>query len=115
LSSKTIVGADPGKFNLVYLTDGKKRLRYTAFQRRNESMSRRNNIIMQIKKRKRPDVVKNGLEMSKHNSKTVDYEKFKYYLKAKNKLNMQLRLYFKEKLFRTMRWRIMFIDDRVKN
>jgi hypothetical protein len=110
------------------LADGKKNLRYTAFQRRNESMSRRNNvimlfyetfsfnltglygpkqkrdrqglslnnIIMQMKKRKRPFVVNKELEMSKHNFKTVDYEKFKDYLKANNKLNKQLRQYYGE-------------------
>ena len=37
LRNRKIVGLDPGKFNLVYMTDGKHQLRYTAFQRRRES------------------------------------------------------------------------------
>lgn len=47
LKGRNIVGADPGKFNLVYMVDSHgKRLRYTALQRRTESMHKRNERIL---------------------------------------------------------------------
>jgi 6-pyruvoyl-tetrahydropterin synthase len=100
-----IVGADPGKFNLLYMADGdRNKLRYTAFQRRMESKSKRNRQIL-LKEKLRNGVNKKEKELSDHNSKTVNYEKFKTYLREKNKLNFALRSFYERALFRKMKWR----------
>ena len=53
LSTKKIVGVDPGKFNLVYMVDEQgNKLRYTAHQRRFESKSGRNHKIFLKEKKK---------------------------------------------------------------
>uniref|UniRef100_A0A6C0CSH1 Transposase n=1 Tax=viral metagenome TaxID=1070528 RepID=A0A6C0CSH1_9ZZZZ len=105
LKGRNIVGADPGKFNLLYLADGKgKKLRYTAFQRRTESLSKRNHRIL-LNEKARHGVTEKETELSEQNSKTVDYDKFKTYLIAKNKLNQELRSFYEQELYRKMKWR----------
>ena len=48
LKDANIIGADPGKYNLIFMADkdGNK-LRYTAFQRRTESLAKRNHRMPQ--------------------------------------------------------------------
>jgi hypothetical protein len=105
LKEMNIVGADPGKFNLIYMADGNgKKLRYTAFQRRTESMAKRNQRIMNNEKIKN-DVISKETILSVQNSKTVNYDKFKEYLKQKNKLNDDLKSFYQNELFRKMKWR----------
>lgn len=105
LQEKNIVGADPGKYNLLYMTDGNgNKLRYTAFQRRTESMAKRNHRILLTEKQKN-EIIEKETTLSDQNSKTVDYEKFKTYLKSKNQLNQQLRSFYEKELYRKMKWR----------
>lgn len=105
LQSKNIVGTDPGKYNLLYMTDQNgNKLRYTAFQRRTESMSKRNHRILLLEKQ-RNGVMEKETSLSNQNSKTVDYEKFKAYLKSKNQLNHELRSFYENELYRKMKWR----------
>lgn len=102
---KNIVGADPGKFNLLYLADGNgNKLRYTAFQRRTESLSKRNHRIL-LTEKKRHAVIEKETELCEQNSKTVDYDKFKAYLMAKNKLNHDQHTFYEQSLFRKLKWR----------
>ena len=105
LKKRKIVGCDPGKLNMVYMADedGNK-LRYTALQRRTESMAKRNNRIMNTEKVK-GGVIEKETVLSEYNSKTVNYERFKLYLKAKNKLNKDLKEFYLRDLFRKMKWR----------
>ena len=73
------MGVDPGKFNIVFMSDGVQKLRYTAFQRRNEMMSYRNRrILLKAKKNYKNDrdEIVNIIQLEtefgkKHNSKTV--------------------------------------------
>ena len=105
LQGRNMVGADPGKFNLLYLADGDgKKLRYTAFQRRTESLAKRNHRILLNEKHKH-DVIEKETRLSEQNSKTVDYVKFKAYLLAKNQLNQELRPFYEQSLYRKMKWR----------
>lgn len=105
IQGRKIVGGDPGKFSLIYLADAEgNKLRYNAFQRRTESMSKRNTRIMQAEKKKH-NVIDKETEQSDKNSKTVDYEKFKDYLKQKNKLNASLKYFYLQELFRKLKWR----------
>ena len=84
MKKRNIVGCDPGKFSLVYLSDGKSKLRYNALQRRTESMAKRNQRILLHEKKKR-GIQKVEAELSEHNSKSINMERFKGYLKQKNK------------------------------
>jgi hypothetical protein len=100
-----MVGADPGKYNLLYMVDENgKKLRYTAFQRRTESMSKRNHCIL-LAEKQRNGVIEKETSLSDQNSKTVDYKKFKAYLKSKNQLNYELRPFYEKELYRKMKWR----------
>ena len=104
LRERKVIGCDPGKFNLVYMTDGHSKLRYTAFQRRTESMSKRNSRIMANEKVKN-NIIEEETKLSDNNSKTVNYDKFKTYLIEKNKLNAKLQDFYHRELFRKLKWR----------
>jgi len=104
LKNKKIIGGDPGKFFLCYLTDGEKKLKYGAFQRRTESMSKRNSRIMQREKIKY-NVIEQETTLSDYNSKTVDYTKFKQYLQQKNRVNDIVKEFYQRELFRKLKWR----------
>jgi hypothetical protein len=104
LRGKNIVGADPGKFNLVYLADGRGTLRYTANQRASETKRKRNQQILLTEKRKE-HIFERELELAKHNCKTVDYKKFKDYIQAKQKCNEQVYAFYEKEVFRKLRWR----------
>lgn len=104
LSTRNVVGCDPGKYSMVYMSDGTSKLRYNAFQRRTESLAKRNGKILQTEK------IKHGIHvfesvLSDKNSKTVDIERFKAYLLAKNKLNTQVRPFYEGSLHRKLKWR----------
>jgi hypothetical protein len=100
-----IIGCDPGKRSLVYLInkDGKK-LQFTAAQRRMESTQKHNQKIMN-KERKRNKITEKETELSSHNSKSVDYQKFKDYLVAKDKLNKETMEFYKRETWRKMKFR----------
>ena len=105
IQGRKIVGGDPGKYSLAYLADAEgNKLRYNAFQRKTESMGKRNARIMQTEKTKH-NVIKKETELSDKNRKTVDYHKFKEYLKEKNKLNTSLKDFYLQELFRKLKWR----------
>ena len=74
---KNIVGLDPGKKFMAYMMDedGKK-LKYSASQRKIESMAKRNNRILLTEKKKNK-VIEKETKLSEQNSKTIDYKKFK--------------------------------------
>ena len=104
MKERKIVGCDPGKFSLVYMADGKSKLRYNAFQRRTETMLKRNQrILLTEKKKKRIHEVEATL--SECNSKSVDMKRFKDYLLQKNKINTKLRPFYRWDLHRKMKWR----------
>merc|ERR1712196_245020 len=68
MKERNIVGCDPGKFSMVYMSDGTSKLRYNAFQRRTETMVKRNQKILLNEKNK------NGIQqveatLSEYNSK----------------------------------------------
>ena len=83
------MGVDPGKFNIVYMTDREHKLRYTVYQRRTETMLKRNQRILLTEKTKH-NIIERETVLSDRNSKTVDVGSFKEYVRAKNKLNAEL-------------------------
>ena len=105
LKSRNIVGLDPGKRSLVYMMDGQgNKLQYTAPQRKKESMTKRNQQILQREKYlNKINEYENTLSFQ--NSKSVDYEKFKMYLVEKNKLNKETSVFYKREVWRKMKFR----------
>lgn len=103
--TKNIVGLDPGKKFMAYMVDkdGNK-LKYSASQRKIESMAKRNNRILLTEKKKNK-VIEKETKLSEQNSKTIDYKKFKKYLKDKNKLNDKLKDFYQKDVWRKMKWR----------
>ena len=104
MKERNIVGCDPGKFSLVYLSDGKSKLRYNALQRRTESMAKRNQRILLHEKKKR-GIQKVEAELAEYNSKSINMERFKGYLKQKNKINYDIRSFYHLELHRKLKWR----------
>ena len=103
--TKKLVSIDPGKKDLVYMVDdNKNKLKYTACQRRIESLSKRCNKIIQTEKIKKGIIEKETI-LSKYNCKTVNYEEFKKYIIEKTKLNDELRSFYEENLYRKLKWR----------
>jgi hypothetical protein len=105
IKDRNIIGCDPGKRSLVYMVDkdGNK-LQFTAAQRRMESTQKHNQKIMN-KEKKRNKITEKETELSSHNSKSVDYQKFKDYLVAKDKLNKETIEFYKRETWRKMRFR----------
>jgi hypothetical protein len=105
LKEKNIVGCDPGKRSLVYMMDkhGNK-LQYTAPQRKRESKAKCNQRIL-LEERKRNGIIEKETHLSFQNSKSVDYEKFKMYLVEKDKLNKETTEFYKQDIWRKMKFR----------
>ena len=85
LKDKKIIGIDPGKYNILYMTDGYDKLRYTIHQRKYENgIFKRNNFINKIKS-KNKEIEEIEIKLSSFNSKTNYYNNFKLWLENKYK------------------------------
>jgi hypothetical protein len=105
LNKKNIVGVDPGKKFLVYMIDDNgNKLKYSSAQKRAESMGKRNTKILLIEKNK-SKIIEKETKLSESNSKTINYDKFKDYIKEKTKLNNETRDFYIKDLWRKMKWR----------
>ena len=105
LRERNIIGCDPGKHSLVYMTDkyGNK-LQYTAPQRKIESYAKRNERIL-LQEKKRKNIIEKETHLSFQNSKSVDYHNFKMYLVEKDKLNKETIEFYKRDTWRKMKFR----------
>ena len=105
LKSRNIIGCDPGKRSLVYMMDGQgNKLQYTSPQRKKESMTKRNQQILQRdKKNNKINEYENILSLQ--NSKSVNYNHFKSYLLDKTELNKQTTEFYKKEVWRKMKFR----------
>ena len=105
LKERNIVGCDPGKRSLVYMTDNNgNKLQYTAPQRKRESKAKTNQRILLVE-RKRNGIIEKETQLSFQNSKSVDYEKFKTHLVEKDKLNKETTDFYKRDVWRKMKFR----------
>ena len=103
--NRKIIGIDPGKQSLVYMVDeNKKKLRYTVCQRRVESYRKKNSMILQWEKLNN-NIIEEETKLSLQNSKSVNYEKFKNFIKEKNELNEKLKKFYNQELHRKLKWR----------
>jgi len=104
LKSKTIVGCDPGKRSMVYMVDkDRNKLQYTTPQRNKENKSKRNKNILLHEKRKN-QIIEKETELSNRNSKTMNYELFKIYIKEKTKLNTLTNEFYQRETWRKMKF-----------
>lgn len=117
------VGGDPGKCRLLYATDGNTKIitkangktkhKTTTFQYTQDQVRHDMKIKKyreNIKKYKK-DALKRRLNvfdiedaLSKHDSKSLNYEKIKDYILTKNNVNYQLNDYYKGEIFRKQKW-----------
>jgi len=105
LKPRNIVGCDPGKRSLVYMMDSNgKKLQYTAPQRKIESKAKCNQRIL-LEEKKKQCIIELETELSSENSKSVDYEKFKFYLVEKDKLNKKVIEFYQRETWRKMKFR----------
>ena len=54
---------------------------------------------------KDPYIIELETRLSNHLSTTVNYEKFKEYIKIKHEINMKTRVFYEEELYRKLNWR----------
>jgi hypothetical protein len=108
-----VVIADPGKSDLIYCgsrdnDNNLETFRYTQNQRRIETRNKKyNNIIYNINKETNINdinIKEHETVLSKHNSKTVDYNMFKNYCIEKNKLNNTIYKHYQQNLFRKLKF-----------
>ena len=103
--NKNVVGCDPGKKFLTYMVDkNNNTLKYSSAQRRVESLAKRNSRIL-LTEKKKYNIIEKETILSELNSKTIDYQKFKDYIKEKTKLNNELQEFYITDLWRKMKWR----------
>lgn len=81
LRNKNVVGIDPGKYNILFMTDGIHKLRYTIHQRKTENGIKKRQEYVNNRKTQR--IINIETELSLLNSKTNDYQLFKCWMKAK--------------------------------
>lgn len=105
LKKKKVVVIDPGKKSLAQMMDEDgNTLRYTAVQRKFEIGSKRNEEIMLIEKSK-TNVQELEDKLSDENCKTVNYEKFKNYIRKKYETIDEISEFYRRELFRKQRFR----------
>lgn len=88
-----IVGADPGKYNLLYLTDGNKKIRYTKNQRMHETGEKKYAKIL-LKQRRKAGIEELESALSKFKRNTCFLENYLDYIRAKNLVfNQTIKFY----------------------
>jgi hypothetical protein len=104
LKNKKIVCLDPGKKGVCLLDENRKNLNYNTIQRRKESLRTRNNKIMYVEKLNNY-IIEKETKLSNYNDKTVNYEKFKDYIKNKTIIDDEIRDFYYRELFRKLKFR----------
>jgi hypothetical protein len=79
----------------------KNKLRYTACQRRIESLRKRCSKIT-LREKVKNKIIEEETKLSSENCKTIDYDKFKEYIIGKTQLNDKVKDFYEKELFRKM-------------
>ena len=124
LSNKTIVGIDPGKYNLLYMSDGtftkptrncKKRfrtLRYTAWQRKQETKQKHYDRINKQLRCSDPSVAITEQQLATHSCKSVDVVVYKQYIYTQYMNINALETCYHNETFRKNRFRRFTLQQR---
>ena len=100
-----IVSLDPGKIRPLSIIDENNNFyKYTACRRRFENYTKRSNYIIKQEKIKN-DIIKKETELSNFNSRTLKQEEYKKFIINKNKLNTDVKDFYKKILFRKLNFR----------
>jgi hypothetical protein len=121
--TKNIVGADPGKNDLIYCTDGKVKMitkengkiyrkanKMSYSQKLREETLKTRYYGQKIENDKRNRLVGNRdikeieSELSKINSASCMYENVREYIKKKSKTNKLIQEYYEEEIHRRLKW-----------
>jgi hypothetical protein len=104
LKNKKLVCLDPGKKGICLLDENRNNLNYNTIQRRKESLRTRNNKIT-LNEKINNDIIEKETKLSNNNGKTVNYEKFKDYIKNKTLLDDEIKEFYYNTLFRKLKFR----------
>ncbi len=106
LKTKKIICGDPGKKYLLYMIDDEgNELKYSCMQRDTESLAKRNRRIKITNKKQNTQLIDDETELSKYLSTTVNYNKFKDFIKAKHNTNEKTKTFYENELYRKIIWR----------
>jgi hypothetical protein len=115
LKAQKKVAIDPGKNCLMFMVDEEgNKLKYTKMQRRSETYAKIKRIIT-TKMAEENGIQKIEQKLSQVCSKTCDYQKFLEYLTVKNKVNEELKEYYKKEILRKLRWRSYTYTQKSQN
>jgi transposase len=112
LSQRKIIAIDPNLSDLLYCVSNVEerscdKLRYTQNQRRKETKSRKYSKMTDTLKKKTfvegKSVKEWEASLSQHNKKTLDFEKFKEYIKQKNYVNHVTTPFYEDYLHRKLK------------
>ena len=110
LKDKKIVAIDPNLSDLLYCVDSNEKdqvkYRYTQDTRRKETKQKKyRDILQEHKKTYIEDKTVQEWEniLSNFNKKTLDFVKFKDYIKQKNEINLKLSEFYNKYLFRKLK------------
>ena len=99
-----IVSVDPGKANMLYMSDGEKKIRFTNLQRRFETRSIYDSRKI-LKKREDSNIIGIETELSKFNGKTANLDEYKEYIKKKVEIDEIIMKLYGDLYFRKTKWR----------
>lgn len=95
---KKTIGGDPGKHDIIFLTDGVKCLRYTKGQRDQDTFAKqRQKASLRFRKNV---VVAETEELNKYSKKSCTYDVFKQYLSIKTEMSKDLAKVYSQPFFR---------------
>jgi len=110
IKNKKIIAIDPGKCDLIYCVDDDNKeantFRYSQDQRRKETKIKKyNKLIIKEKETKIVDktIIEYETELSKFNKKSLNLDKYKDYVKNKNKINKIVMDFYSKSLFRKLK------------
>lgn len=108
LQGKKVVAIDPNMSDLIYCFDENgRKFRYTQDQRRKETKQKKYRNILQDNKLETKingkSIVEWESELSHYNKKTLDFYKFKDYIKKKNIMNVALQKFYEQRIYRKLK------------
>ena len=99
------IGVDPGKKRPFTMIDEKGKIfKYSAMRRRFETYAKRSNYVIQTE-RKNNNIIEKETKLSEFNSRTLNINKYKHFIKNKNIINNDIKDFYNNVLFRKLSFR----------
>ena len=107
MKTRKIVSIDPNKDDLIYCSTGTREtfetFRYTQNQRRKETRVKKYKRILEKEKKDFPETHELEKLLSETSSKTIDFEKFREYIRVKCIVNLGLKQFYEREIWRKFR------------